>query len=582
MIARTKRLLVSPLAWIVVAALVVRFVGIGWGLPASDGWDNDGIAPRDFLVGVVETFTPGHYFTYPPVHLFLLTVLTAPVTVVALVRAPSLAADDVIHEILRVPYMTANAYVARFVSLIMSVATIVIIARIAEELRALEAGSHEHPSVRRAGWCAAAFAAANLSATYYAHTSNLDTAYLFWALASLLVLLRAFVRHELTRLRRAFVLAVLAVGTKDQAYGLFLASVPIAVAWFVAFDPWARVRRRDVARSALIAGASASGLFLLTDAVILNPTGFRARLAFLTGSASKDFVTYADDWTGRLRMLRDAAIQVDHFYPAALAFVGVAGILLTLNRSRGRRERLATSGLPLLAAISFTVTFDFTALRTDHRFFLPQALLLAVYGGLAMEPLVFAERGSRRLAAQAAFAVVFAVAIHRCIAVDAQLLYDPRYAAEDWLESRLRDGDLVETYGNNVYQLRVPTKARVVRVGPEPVGSRSPLPGVAEVQAPFEDVVARRPRFVVLAGGWVWRYLVDADEQLEPGTVVAPTQARTLSDAPARAHFARFITGVDAYGMAQPFKFESRYFPLLDIHGSTSREVWIYELKPGR
>src|SRR5215468_3665759 len=73
----------SPLAWILAALLVLRIVGIGWGLPASDGWDNDGIAPRDFLAGLVETVLPGHYYTYPPVHLALLACVTAPVTLVA-------------------------------------------------------------------------------------------------------------------------------------------------------------------------------------------------------------------------------------------------------------------------------------------------------------------------------------------------------------------------------------------------------------------------------------------------------------------------------------------------------------------
>ena len=99
----------SPLAWVVIVAGIIRIVGIGWGLPASDGWDNDGVAPRDYLAGLVETFTPGHFYTYPPVHLLLLAILTSPVTIVALVKAPSLAPADVVAEIVKVPYMTANA-----------------------------------------------------------------------------------------------------------------------------------------------------------------------------------------------------------------------------------------------------------------------------------------------------------------------------------------------------------------------------------------------------------------------------------------------------------------------------------------
>ncbi|RYZ57442.1 MAG: hypothetical protein EOP08_17270, partial [Proteobacteria bacterium] len=46
-------------------ALALRLTAIWWGLPASDGWDNDGIAPRDVFPGLVASFTPGEFYTYP-------------------------------------------------------------------------------------------------------------------------------------------------------------------------------------------------------------------------------------------------------------------------------------------------------------------------------------------------------------------------------------------------------------------------------------------------------------------------------------------------------------------------------------
>src|SRR5580700_8980565 len=74
----------SPLAWLLLGGFALHAVGIGWGLPASDGWDDDGVAPRDFLVGAYMTYRTSHYFTYPPVHLVLLTILTLPVTLLGL------------------------------------------------------------------------------------------------------------------------------------------------------------------------------------------------------------------------------------------------------------------------------------------------------------------------------------------------------------------------------------------------------------------------------------------------------------------------------------------------------------------
>jgi len=76
----------SPLAWVLAAALLLRCAGLTWGLPASDGWDNDGIAPRDIWPGLIASFTQGQYFTYPPAHLALLAILTAPITLFVLAR----------------------------------------------------------------------------------------------------------------------------------------------------------------------------------------------------------------------------------------------------------------------------------------------------------------------------------------------------------------------------------------------------------------------------------------------------------------------------------------------------------------
>src|SRR5580700_2280360 len=217
-----RRLLRSPLAWVVVATFVLYTIGIGWGLPASDGWDDDGVAPRDFLVGVYMTFRPGHYFTYPPLHLLFLTVLTLPATLLGLMHSASLAPPDVVAEMTRVPYMTTFAVVARIVTDVMAAGIVCLVALIGEELWG-----------RRAGQWAALVAALNSVFAYYAHTSNLDVPYLFWTLWSYLCLVRAIVRHEPARLRGCALFAVFAVATKDQAYAAFLVTFPLAIGlWF--------------------------------------------------------------------------------------------------------------------------------------------------------------------------------------------------------------------------------------------------------------------------------------------------------------------------------------------------------------
>lgn len=573
----------SPMTWILLVVGLLHFVGIGWGLPGSDGWDNDGVAPRDFLPGLAETFTPGHFYTYPPVHLALLAVLTSPIVLVAVLRAPSFALDAVVAEILKVPYMTLIAYLARFVSFAMSLATTVLIARLAEEIRGhalgLEAPAGQSPftdiRVRRVGWCTAAFVGANVSFTYYAHTTNLDVPYLFWATWALLQFARAIARQRPALLRQAFLLAILAVGTKDQAYALFLLAFPTAFLIWISTDPWARAHRGAIFKQAFIALGLAIALFLVVDAIVFNPTGFVARLHFLTGPASQDFTEYTHGWSGRMAILVDFGRLFLLQYAPIVAPVIVAGVVLTLRKSRG----LALALLPLLAAISFTVCFNWSALRTNARFLLPQALLFAIYGGRAIEAAFFSGRKVLRAGAVA----LGLYAYYGVVSIPVSLIYDPRYDAEAWLRAHVKPGETIETYGLNVYLPRFPADAHVIRVGPEPIKGRNPMPGIEEVQAPYDEAASRPAHWIVVPTAWVWRYLLSPDALLRTGRTLAPGHQRAAGDKATTDYFEHLVFSVDAFQIAHVSEYEPRdVFPILDIHGTTEKWVWIYERKPGR
>jgi hypothetical protein len=558
----------SPLAWLLGGALVLHLVGIGWGLPASDGWDNDGVAPRDFLAGLVETVSPGRFYTYPPVHLVLLALLTAPITVAALAHAPSLDPADVVQEILQPAYMTPIAYFARFATVAMSLGIVWAVAKVAEELRG-----------PRAGWCAAAFVALGAPFTYYSHTTNLDVPYLFWGCLALLSLVRAVARHEPKRLRTWALFAALAVGTKDQAYALFLLSAPAGLGLWLALDPRARGALRLVLREAFLAVGIGLGLLVLVDGALYNPGGLRARLEFLVGPASQAYAQYTNDASGRWHVVRDLASTFDLQYPWAFAVLVVLGLVLLARDTAHDRTRLVAGLLPLLVMVSFTLSFNCVARRTDQRFALPQAVLAAIYGGIGVEALVFRSRpAAARWLARLLVAAAFAVALFMAADVDANLLLDPRYDAEAWLREHVRAKDTVETYGLNVYMPRFPESTHVIRVSPDPADHRNPMPGVEEILAPFGDAAARRARFIVVSDGWAWRYLYDPDEQQVEGHQVPPTQRETESDAASTAYFRALSDGQYApYRLAYEAAWKSRLWPAYEIHGSTARDIRIYE-----
>jgi len=544
----------------------MRLVGLGWGLPSSDGWDDDGIAPRDFLVGVVRTYQPGQYFTYPPLHLLLLTLLTSPGWILGLLRARSLAQADLVAELTQVPYMTFFSVVARLVSIAMSVGTVAWVGKMTEEF----AG-------RRAGLCAAAVCALNATLTYYGQVTNLDGPYLFWATLAVWQWMRAIARREPRRLAWAAAPTVVAVATMDEAYAVFLLSLPLTLVLWLIADDWPRRHLRQILVPLGI-GIAASALFLLAvDGALTNPAGFRARIEFLLGPASQDFIYYRKDWGGRARLLTDAWSYVPRYYPVAAVYLGLGGLSLHTWRRRAEPALWTAGFLPAFAALSYTLTFTLIVLRTENRFLLPQSVFLAVYIGLAANALVFAGHAAVRWAARLALAPLAAAALYPCLSLDAVLLGDPRYDAERWLRAHVRPGDSIEIYGGNTQLPRFPPDAAVTRVSPKPVRGRSPLAGVTEVEAPYEDIAARRPRFIVVSDFLLDWYLSPGEAGDGNGRVNTPIQQAYLGEAAARTYFRALVGGQLPYVLAYRAAFASKFWQAVEIHESTAEPIRIYE-----
>jgi hypothetical protein len=572
----------SPTLWVLAGTAALFLVGLGWGLPASDTWDNDGVAPRDFLVAVVETFDKGSfdvaYLHLAPVHLLLLTLLTLPITLSAVLGSHGAGPLALVHEIVQTPYMTAIAWVARSVSVAMALAQVWALGKIGEELRG-----------RRAGALVAAVAGLNVGLVYYAHTTNLEVPHLFWASLALLELVRALARREPRRLRRLAVLGALAIGTKDQAAGIFVLGAPLAIGFWWFSDAWAKTHRAEVAREALVALGLALAVFLVTDEVVINPTGFAARVRFLLGPASSDHAEYTRDAAGRLAVLADIVLHFSWFLPVALAPLPLVGLVAVLRapsgvdhaaaEPRACRDTRAAGLVPMWAALSFVVAINFTTLRTEHRFTLFPMEMLGIYAGLGLDFVLAAAEARSKTTARLAWILVggvFAWGVFKAAGVDAVLLFDPRYDAEEWMRVHVAPGDLVETYGLNVYLPRFPGSARVERVAPEPTFGRSPLAGVTEIQDAWDRLSERRPRWIVISDAWVWHYMKDPPPEAH-GRILPRAQAEEAKDGVASRYFRALLGGELGYRKARLFRWTSSLWPAVQIHASTGESIWMLE-----
>jgi hypothetical protein len=563
--SRLRALWRTPLGGVLAVALLLRLAGLTWGLPASDGWDDDGVAPRDFLGGVLMTYWPGHHYIYPPLQLIVLTVVSTPAWIAALLRAPSLGQDALIRTFIQVPTMTALAFAARATTAVFSLGLLWNVAKIAEDLR----GS------RRAGAWAAAVCGANVVFTYYSQTTNLEVPYLFWAVLALRALIRGIARRDPLLLRSVPVLAALAVATKDQAYALFLLGVPLASAAWLLIDPDARPRAGAIFKQLATGSAVGVALLLVIDGAVTNPTGFSERIKLLLGSASQDHAYYAKTWVGRGHALHDSLLVFNEYYPWAFAPLVPLGVLVALRTPD--RARRAAGLVPLLFAVSFTVAFNMAARRTERRFVLPQMLMWGIYAALAFDALHAHLGRAHAWAPWILAAPCFAAALFRCAAVDVAMIFDPRYDAEAWMRAHVRPGDRIEVYGNNVHLPRFPSGAIIQRVDPTPLEGRNPLPDVLEVSDRLSNVEARQPRFIVVSDFWAERYLVDRTDLEKDGYVLTPEGSNLLKDTDSRSYFHALRDGYAGYEWAHRSTWESRIWPRVDIHASLTREVWIFQ-----
>jgi hypothetical protein len=549
-----RALLRDPLTWLLAALAALYLLNLCWGLPATDGWDDDGVAPRDFLYGLYRSYAPGQHYTYPPAHLLLLAVITLPVWLPVLLRARSLTPAELVPAFVTPETMTALAVAARLVECAMALGLVWAVGKLAEEA----AG-------RRAGLFAAAVCGLDGVLVYYSHTSNLDVPALFWAALALLQLARGIVRSEPRRLRRVAVFAALAVATKDQAAGVFTLCLPAALVLWAGWVRPASDTPRSLARETVLAFLIGALIYGVAGGALLNPTGFLARVPTLF-AAGAEYAAGIHRSANPFRLLAAAFSQTPDFWPWPLMGLAVVGIVW-LPRLVTGRARLLAALLPVLAALSFTVTFTLAARRTEHRFVLPQFVFLAVPAGLALGALWDARRWTR--AARPLVLGALVLSSYAAVRVVLSTLRDPRYAVEAYLLAQVRPGDRIETYGSNVYLPRFPRSAQVERVDDtQPVVTRNVLPGVTEVQAPFAEAQRREPTWIVAPRAYT-RLWLDPEGHLDSQLFL-----RRAGNTEARAYFAALRTGgVPGYAHVATFACPEGFWGAPRIHASTCEEV---------
>jgi hypothetical protein len=531
--------------WIVLVFALSQLIAVGWDLPGAYGWENDGIAPRDFFAGLAINLTPGQGHRYPLFHNAVIAVLCIPILLPAALGAEEWTLPALMDQILTVPVMTGCSLVAKVVGVLMACVALLVMARIARRTVSIQAGR----------W-ASVWAATCLSFAYYGRVSNLDGPYLMW---TALAIDRLLAIAE-TRNRRDYilfgVLAGAAVATKDQAYAGFVLPGLIYVLLLPLrsdqpFGPRAAHYRNTV--FATLAGALSLGLL---GGGLLNPTGFVARLRELTGGASQDWMSYARTPEGLLANVIDIGLGQETFYwpwlVVGLCWVGV-GIVIFNRGGVGVRSRTFRL-LPLCAGVSSILFFTLVVARCEHRFVLPFGFWLAYYGGVASAALLSrlaSKSGPALRSAQAFLAILVLWAAGHSLEVHLTQRGEARNEVRAYLGA-LDEGTVVETYGLLVhlphFDASDDSPYRLQRVSRRPIPERNPLVGSEEIDAPYGDVLVRKPDVLVVPESTALEFL---PRQLGEGMAEPAVGERAQADMDAQAFFGSVLNdSLEGYRVA--------------------------------
>jgi fibro-slime domain-containing protein len=351
------------LSLIVLGSCALNLVGVWWGLPSY--WAGDEIAPGAVLVGLAQRFSGGWYDRYPPFHYYVLSVVFSPwflVKSLGWIHAPDRSQDLVLIVL------------GRLVSVIAGAGTLIAVYVCGAEAFG-----------KRAGLFGALALALLTPFVYYAKTVNLEAPYIFWFAVSLVFygrMVRVLAARDVALFSAA---AALAICTKDQAYGLYLAA-PFVIAYHAWQSNRERHRTHPLLRAVFDPRLGVAAIIVATILVVcyqlpFNLAGFIGHVHDITGPGSQPYRMVPRTLAGRLTLLQLAARLDQMSWGWPLWLVGLSGVAVAVKQTETRRVALCL----LLVAVSYYAGFIDVVLYAYDRYLLPICLVQALFAGVALD-----------------------------------------------------------------------------------------------------------------------------------------------------------------------------------------------------
>jgi hypothetical protein len=447
------------LAAVVLLSVLINLIGVNWGLPFPEPtwWDEedrtsnfpwafDAIAPVGPLAAARDFFSWGRWsqanYVYPLFHYVLLGLLYAPAIVYWFLSGQVTVPDGPGY-----PYGLADpenqlallTVIARLTSAAMASSIVVFMYLIGKKLYG-----------RRVGLIAALMTGLCYTLVFYAHTSNLEVPSLFWGVAALYVYLKIVDGEPKTGSYLGFgILAAIAMGTKDQAYGLFiLPIVHIAYTHYRRYVPEGfslmGLFRSIGDRRVVYAIAGFVMAYAVTNNLFFNLPRLRLHFRLLFGGPNAwpcpDRYLPNDSLIGHYLLLKLTAYHTIYSLGLPMALVCAAGLIYCLCRWP---QRTLLVSLP---ALSFYVFFVDGGLFYVHpRYTLPLALTLTLFGAKLLADMSQSP-GLIKVAGYLLTGVVLVYSLASSVSLDLTLINDSRRLATVWVQEHVPPGASIEVY----------------------------------------------------------------------------------------------------------------------------------------
>jgi hypothetical protein len=452
---------------------------LSWGLPHGNrSWAADALGPITVLGVLRHSFSEWnsgwYYFKYALGFPLILAAVYAPYLAYLLLtggwRNPSST----------YPYGFADpegalyvlTLLGRGVNVVLTVGIVVLVYATARELGGRAVG-------RLSAWLAATC----YPFIYYAHTTNVDTAYVFWLMLALYAAVRASRSECSWPWMLLGVAAGMTLATKEQGFA-FLLPLPL-----LALGAQIRARGRwNVLWGRPTWWMVGAGLtsWLVASNALYNPLGFVSRIAFILGRPLQPTsIRLLSVEFSLFKGVRELS-YVDQLWNSLDSAFGTPGAwLLVAAAAASLRHPRAATWLLVPA-----VAYYYLALRGMGLITLRYVLPLLALGSIAMALLlVDLQRTARtnvgRGVVAALIAMVAGFSLARSVELNYLLKTDARYQAEAWIAAHIPPTATGEYYQKPVY---------LPRFGNQPATQLVPM-----AERSVSGLQERQPDFVVLS-----------------------------------------------------------------------------------